>query len=70
MDMLPYDQNDAKVTIDNSQWAFADCSIVPFPGTPSTTKVCVNGGFDTNHIYDDLCCEKSHGDGNRLCRHA
>jgi Alpha/beta hydrolase domain len=45
-------QNDPKVAIDNSQWAFADCSTVSFPGTPSTTKVCLNGGFDTNHIYE------------------
>src|SRR5215472_9567414 len=45
-------QDDAKVAIDNGQWAFADCSTVPFPGTPSTTKVCLNGGFDTSHIYE------------------
>src|SRR3984893_4864803 len=45
-------QNDPKVAIDNSQWAFADCSTVSFPGTPSTTKVCLKGGFDTNHIYE------------------
>jgi Alpha/beta hydrolase domain len=45
-------QNDPKVAIDNGQWAFADCSTVSFPGTPSTTKVCLNGGFDTNHIYE------------------
>jgi hypothetical protein len=45
-------QDDAKVAIDNGQWAFADCSTVSFPGTPSTTKVCLNGGFDTNHIYE------------------
>jgi hypothetical protein len=45
-------QDDAKVAIDNGQWAFADCSATSFPGTPSTTKVCLNGGFDTNHIYE------------------
>jgi len=45
-------QNDTRVAIDNGQWAFADCSTVSFPGTPSTTKVCLNGGFDTNHIYE------------------
>jgi len=45
-------QNDPKLAIDNSLWAFADCSTVPFPGTPNTTKVCLNGGFDTNHIYE------------------
>src|SRR5207245_5264189 len=24
----------------------------PLPGTPSTTRVCLQGGFDTNHIYE------------------
>ncbi len=47
-------QNDPKELIPNSQWAFADCSSTPFPGAPSTTKVCLNGGFDTNHIYELL----------------
>jgi hypothetical protein len=45
-------QDDPKELIDNSQWAFADCSTTPFPGTPNPTKVCLNGGFDTNHIYE------------------
>ncbi|HTV25053.1 MAG TPA: hypothetical protein VMG12_40445, partial [Polyangiaceae bacterium] len=42
---------DAPQTIPPSDWRFADCSTVPYPGTPSTTHVCVKGGFDTNHIY-------------------
>jgi hypothetical protein len=45
-------QHDPKELIPNSQWAFADCGSTPFPGAPSTTKVCLNGGFDTNHIYE------------------
>lgn len=45
-------QDDPKEAIDNSQWAFADCSATPFPGTPNATKVCLNGGFGTNHIYE------------------
>jgi hypothetical protein len=45
-------QNDPKETIDNSQWTFADCSATPFPGTPNPAKVCLKGGFDTNHIYE------------------
>src|SRR5947208_6621119 len=47
-------QDDAKELIANSGWAFADCSSVPFPGVPSTTKVCLKGNFDTNHIYELL----------------
>jgi Alpha/beta hydrolase domain len=45
-------QDDPKVLIPNNQWAFADCSKTPFPGVPSTLKVCLNGNFDTNHIYE------------------
>jgi len=45
-------QHDAKETIPNDQWAFADCTTTPFPGVPSTTKICLSGGFDTNHIYE------------------
>jgi len=45
-------QNDPRVPIPNTQWAFADCTTTPFPGTPSTTEICLNGGFDTNHIYE------------------
>jgi hypothetical protein len=45
-------QHDAREVIPNDRWAFADCTSTPFPGVPSTTKVCLNGGFDTNHIYE------------------
>jgi hypothetical protein len=45
-------QDDAKQLIPNSQWAFADCSATPFPGVPNTKKVCLQGNFDTNHIYE------------------
>ncbi|MBV9783174.1 MAG: hypothetical protein JO264_05085 [Acidisphaera sp.] len=43
--------DDPPVVIPNSQWTFADCTTTPFPGTPSLTNVCLQGGFDTNHIY-------------------
>ncbi len=52
-------QFDAKELIPNSQWAFADCSSTPFPGVPSTLKVCLQGGFDTNHIYELLYTAKN-----------
>jgi hypothetical protein len=45
-------QDDPKVSIPNSDWAFADCSSVAFPGVPDTRKVCLKGGVDTNHIYE------------------
>jgi Alpha/beta hydrolase domain len=45
-------QNDPKVPIPNSQWAFADCTTTPFPGVPNPQMVCLQNGFDTNHIYE------------------
>jgi hypothetical protein len=45
-------QADARETIDNSKWAFADCTGTPFPGKPNAVKVCLDGGFDSNHIYE------------------
>jgi hypothetical protein len=46
-------QDDPKELIPPRQWAFADCSATnPFPGTPNSARVCLQGGFDTNHIYE------------------
>jgi hypothetical protein len=52
-------QDDPRQLIPNNQWAFADCSTTPFPGTPSTTQICLNGGFDTNHIYELIYTAKN-----------
>jgi Alpha/beta hydrolase domain len=52
-------QDDPRELIPNNQWAFADCSTTPFPGTPSTTQICLNGGFDTNHIYELIYTAKN-----------
>ena len=45
-------QDDPKVPIPKSQWAFADCTSAPFPGVPNPQKLCLQNGFDTNHIYE------------------
>jgi hypothetical protein len=45
-------QGDARVTIPNDRWAFADCSSEPFPGVPASRKICLKDGFDTDHIYE------------------
>lgn len=45
-------QGDPRVTIPNDQWAFADCTKTPFPGTPNGRSVCLKAGFDTDHIYE------------------
>ncbi len=52
-------QFDPNEVIPNDQWAFADCGSTPFPGVPSTLKVCLAGGFDTNHIYELLYTAKN-----------
>ena len=52
-------QNDSRELIPNNQWAFADCTSVPFPGVADTKKVCLQGGFDTNHIYELLYTAKN-----------
>jgi hypothetical protein len=52
-------QDDPRQLILHNQWAFADCTTTPFPGTPSTTQICLNGGFDTNHIYELIYTAKN-----------
>lgn len=39
------------VPVAGSDWAFADCTNAPFPGTPDPTKTCVKRGFDPNLLY-------------------
>ena len=39
------------VRIPATDWAFADCSKSPFPGTPEPLKICVKGGFDPESEY-------------------
>jgi len=36
--------------IPTSQWSFANCPDGP-PGTPSTTDICLEGGFQNNMVY-------------------
>jgi len=40
------------VKISSSDWAFADCSSTPFPGTPSSTQICLRDGFNPSLIYE------------------
>lgn len=40
------------VTIPGTDWAFADCSSVPFPGTPDPTRICVRGEFNPTLLYE------------------
>lgn len=41
----------APVKIPASNWAFADCSVTPFPGTPDPSKLCVKNGFEPGSEY-------------------
>jgi hypothetical protein len=34
------------------EWAFADCSKVPFPGTPDPRKVCLKEPFNSAYLYE------------------
>jgi hypothetical protein len=38
--------------IADSDWAFADCRTVPFPGTPDATRICLKNGFDAALLYE------------------
>jgi hypothetical protein len=44
-------QTAAAVDVPSGDWAFADCSVTPFPGTPDPSKLCVKGGFDHSSEY-------------------
>lgn len=50
---------DPRILIPHSDWAFADCSVAPFPGVPSTTRICLKDGFDPNFIYELLYTAKN-----------
>ena len=52
-------ETDPRIAIASTDWAFADCTTVPFPGTPSTTQLCLRNGLDTDHIYELLYTAKN-----------
>lgn len=38
--------------VPRDRWAFADCSRVPFPGTPDPLQLCLKDGFDPARAYE------------------
>ncbi len=40
------------IPVPSGEWAFADCSAAPFPGTPDPSKICVKNGFDPAFLYE------------------
>jgi len=45
-------EGSAVVPLRSEDWAFADCSRSPFPGTPDPRKICVKGGFNPAYLYE------------------
>ena len=45
-------EHSAVIPMHSAGWAFADCSVRPFPGAPDPRKVCVSGGFDRAYLYE------------------
>lgn len=45
-------EGSAVVPIRSTDWAFADCSKTPFPGTPDPGRICLKGGFDSAYLYE------------------
>jgi len=52
-------ETDPRVPVPSDAWAFADCTQVPFPGTPSTTQICLSDGFDPDFIYELIYTAKN-----------
>jgi hypothetical protein len=42
----------AAFPIVSTDWAFADCRTVPFPGTPDPDRISLKGGFDPAYLYE------------------
>ncbi len=59
------------VTLASTDFAFADCRTVPFPGTPDPTRLCVKGGFNPALLYELVYTAKDpfvQGVGNAAMR--
>jgi hypothetical protein len=41
-----------KTPIASTDWAWADCTTVPFPGTPDPTRICLKNGFNSELLYE------------------
>ena len=47
-------ETDPRIVIPASDWKFANCDAAAnaFPGTADATKVCLEGGFDPQYLYE------------------
>jgi hypothetical protein len=48
-----------KTLIPSADWAWADCSVAPFPGTPDPTRICLRNGFNSNLLYEMVFTAKN-----------
>jgi hypothetical protein len=48
-----------KTFIPSTDWAWADCTTVPFPGTPDPTRICLRNGFNSNLLYEMVFTAKN-----------
>jgi len=49
----------AKTPIPSADWAWADCSVAPYPGTPDPTRICLRNGFNSNLLYEMVFTAKN-----------
>jgi hypothetical protein len=43
---------DASHAVARDDWAFADCTAAPWPGTPDPSRICLKEGFRAGRIYE------------------
>jgi hypothetical protein len=48
-----------KTFIPSTDWAWADCRTVPFPGTPDPTRICLKNGFNSELLYEMVFTAKN-----------
>ena len=51
-------ENGEILPIASTDWAFADCTTVPFPGTPDPSKICAQSAFDPAYLYELVFTDK------------
>jgi hypothetical protein len=42
----------ASHAVPRADWAFADCTATPWPGTPDPSRICLKDGFRADRIYE------------------
>lgn len=45
-------EDGAAFPVASTDWAFADCRTLPFPGTADPNYICLKGGFDPAYLYE------------------